>query len=264
LVEDNPANQKLAAYVLQERGHTVEIAGDGSEGLSKACQSRYDLILMDLHMPGMNGLEAATAIRVREGRARRTPIIALTADAAKEDRHRCLASGMDGYLSKPIKAHEMIALVERMAAESALAEADAVSSPADRRTALKVVPSTEPAAAAADVVFDPALALRRCFNNPNMLRDMVQSFLADLDTQLRQMRAALERGDLADLGATAHRLKGTAVYLAAGPVTEAAACIERLEILGGGEAETRTALEALEQQCQFLKAALRAGIAAGG
>ena len=118
LVEDNPANQKLATYILQDRGHIVEIAGDGREAICLTEQNRYDVILMDVQMPGMDGLEATAAIRKREDGGSRVPIIAMTAHAMKGDRERCLAAGMDGYLSKPIDAHEMIALVETLAAGS--------------------------------------------------------------------------------------------------------------------------------------------------
>ena len=118
LAEDNPANQKLATYVLHDRGHLVEIAGDGQEAVALTEQNCYDVILMDVQMPGMNGLEATAAIRNREGGRRRVPIIAMTAHAAKGDRERCLAAGMDGYLSKPIDGQEMISLAETLAARS--------------------------------------------------------------------------------------------------------------------------------------------------
>ena len=114
LAEDNPANQKLATYVLQDRGHLVEIAGDGQEAIRLTERNRYDVILMDVQMPGMNGLEATAAIRKREDGGRRVPIIAMTAHAMKGDREKCLAAGMDGYLSKPIDAHEMIVMVESL------------------------------------------------------------------------------------------------------------------------------------------------------
>ncbi len=116
LAEDNPANQKLAAYILHERGHTVDIAGDGLQAVGMIPQNRYDVILMDVQMPGMDGLEATATIRKRENSDRRVPIIAMTAHAMKGDRERCLAVGMDAYLAKPINGHEMIALVEALAA----------------------------------------------------------------------------------------------------------------------------------------------------
>jgi len=122
LAEDNPANQKIAAYVLQARGHIVEIVGDGQEAIRLSEQNRYDVILMDVQLPEMDGLEATAAIRKREDAAtedggRRVPIIAMTAHAMKSDRDRCLAAGMDGYLSKPVNAQEMIGLVETLATQ---------------------------------------------------------------------------------------------------------------------------------------------------
>jgi signal transduction histidine kinase/ActR/RegA family two-component response regulator len=115
LAEDTPANQKLAAFILRERGHTVEIAEDGEQSLRMA-EEDFDVILMDVSMPRMDGLDAAKAIRAREQGRRRVPIIAMTAHAMKEDRDRCLAAGMDAYLSKPIDRQKMIDLVERLAA----------------------------------------------------------------------------------------------------------------------------------------------------
>ena len=155
LVEDNPANQKLATYILQDRGHVVEIAGDGQEAVYLTEQNRYDVILMDVQMPGMNGLEATAAIRRREDGDSRVPIIAMTAHAMRGDRDRCLAAGMDGYLSKPVNAQEMIGLVESLACGAAPVTqlAAATSDPAE----------TSPQATA--VVFDPEEALRACFNS---------------------------------------------------------------------------------------------------
>lgn len=121
LVEDNPANQKLAAFVLTERGHQVEIAADGQQGFAMAQTGRYDAILMDVQMPVMDGHEATKAIRAWEGDRSHVPIIALTAHAMKEDRERCLAVGMEGYLSKPIDGNELIALLESLAAGAARA-----------------------------------------------------------------------------------------------------------------------------------------------
>ena len=119
LVEDNPANQKLVNYVLGERGHSVEIASDGCQAIGMARAGSYDAILMDVQMPGIDGLDATKAIRAEESGRRRVPVIAMTAHAMKGDRERCLAAGMDGYLSKPIKRHEIISLVESLAADAA-------------------------------------------------------------------------------------------------------------------------------------------------
>jgi PAS domain S-box-containing protein len=247
LVEDNPANQKLGTYVLQDRGHSVEIAGDGQEAIYLTEQNSYDVILMDVQMPGMNGLEATAAIRNRENRGRRVPIIAMTAHAMKGDRDRCLAAGMDGYLSKPVNALEMIGLVESLAHGVApVAEVGAATAgPAE----------ISPQATAA--TFNPEEALSRCFNSTGMVREMIQCFFDEVDNLFPQMRAALKKGDLAEVGRFGHRLKGTVVYLGAQPAKEAALRVERFCKCGGGTpSEAGEAINALEHECLALKAAL--------
>ena len=202
LVEDNPANQKLATYILQDRGHLVEIAGDGQEAIYLTEQNRYDVILMDVQMPGMNGLEATAAIRKREDGGRRVPIIAMTAHAMKGDRERCLAAGMDGYLSKPVNAQEMIALVESLAAGGG----------GQRGAAPATLPApTRTRNSSGSLIFDPETALKRCLDKPDLLQQMIAFFFKDMDTFLPQIRAALEKGDLTEVGRLGHRLKGTLV-----------------------------------------------------
>ncbi|MCE5268377.1 MAG: PAS domain S-box protein [Planctomycetaceae bacterium] len=117
LVDDNPANQKVAGYILQDRGHVVHVAEDGQQAVNLTEKERYDAVLMDVQMPDMNGLQATALIRKREEEGRRMPIIAMTAHALAGDRDRCLDGGMDGYLSKPIDAEEMIRLVEWLAGD---------------------------------------------------------------------------------------------------------------------------------------------------
>jgi CheY-like chemotaxis protein len=116
LAEDNVVNQHLAARTLEKAGHTVEVASNGREALSLLDKGGFDLVLMDLQMPVMGGLDAVAAIREKErpGEAR-IPVIALTAHAMKGDRERCLDAGMDAYVTKPVRAAELIAVVERIA-----------------------------------------------------------------------------------------------------------------------------------------------------
>jgi signal transduction histidine kinase/ActR/RegA family two-component response regulator len=115
LAEDNLANQKLAKYILKSRGHVVDVAEDGQKAVDLAAQNSYDVILMDVQMPVMDGLEATAAIRRRDEGMKRVPIIALTAHAMSGDREQCLAAGMDSYLSKPVAAHDLIAVTESVA-----------------------------------------------------------------------------------------------------------------------------------------------------
>ena len=114
LAEDNLVNQRLAVRLLEKRGHRVVVAGNGLETLQALAKQSFDLVLMDVQMPEMDGLEATAAIREKEkGTGVRQPIIALTAHAMKGDREKCLAAGMDGYLSKPIRPQELDAALDR-------------------------------------------------------------------------------------------------------------------------------------------------------
>ena len=117
LAEDNPINQRLVMRLLEKRGHRVALAATGREALKTFDREQFDLIVMDVQMPDMDGLETTAAIREREKhKGRYTPIVALTAHTMKGDRERCLAAGMDGYINKPIDAAKFLEIVETFAA----------------------------------------------------------------------------------------------------------------------------------------------------
>jgi CheY-like chemotaxis protein len=106
------SNQRLATRLLQKKGHSVVLADNGRQAVERFESGSFDLILMDVQMPEMNGFEATGSIRQREqGGSRRVPIIAMTAHAMKGDRERCLEAGMDGYVSKPIRIHELLSAI---------------------------------------------------------------------------------------------------------------------------------------------------------
>ena len=112
VAEDNPVNQRLITRLLEKRGHHVVIASNGGEAVQAVGERQYDLLLMDLQMPEMGGLEATAAIRQREnGGGKRLRIVALTAHAMKGDEERCIAGGMDGYLTKPIRPEALDAVL---------------------------------------------------------------------------------------------------------------------------------------------------------
>jgi CheY-like chemotaxis protein len=114
LVEDNVVNQKLAAKMLENRGHHVHIASNGQKAIDALTRECYDLVLMDIQMPEMDGLEATGRIREREKQeGSHIPIVAMTAHAMKGDKERCLAAGMDDYLSKPIIASDLFDMIDR-------------------------------------------------------------------------------------------------------------------------------------------------------
>jgi len=134
LVEDNVANQKLAAYILRERGHIVEVASDGPQALAMWQAGRYNVILMDVQMPGLSWLDVAAAIRAREAGPDRVPIIAMTAHAMKGDRERCIEAGMDDYVTKPVKEAELHEVIKRAVGRNVGTELHGAS-PAEARAA---------------------------------------------------------------------------------------------------------------------------------
>ena len=122
LAEDNVVNQKVATRLLEKQGHTVVVVGNGYEVLDALAQQDFNLVLMDVQMPEMNGLEATEAIRMHEQQhGKHLPIIALTAHAMQGDRDICLAAGMDDYLVKPMQAADLYAAIDRLLPEPATA-----------------------------------------------------------------------------------------------------------------------------------------------
>ena len=115
LAEDHPVNRKLALRVLEKAGHTVQWASNGSAALAMAKETRYDLILLDMQMPIMNGIEVAERFRAWEkDSGNHTPILAMTANAFAEDRELCLKAGMDDYLAKPVRPQELLARITHL------------------------------------------------------------------------------------------------------------------------------------------------------
>ena len=212
VAEDNPTNQKLVVTLLEQRGYETVLAADGRQAVERAAEQAFDLILMDVQMPELSGLEATAAIRQREqGSGTRVPIVALTAHAMTGDRERCLAAGMDGYVSKPLRAHELFAAL------------DARLSPGDEPAAASVPAAVEPVSAPLD-----AEALLAGFGgNRKLLGEVIDLFLADTPRILGEARAALGRGDAAALAASAHSLKGSLGLFAQTGAYEAARRLEQ-------------------------------------
>jgi two-component system sensor histidine kinase/response regulator len=138
LTEDNLVNQKLAQRLLEKRGYDVIIAGDGQAALNELAKSSFDVVLMDVQMPNMDGFEATAAIREREkSTGGHVPIIAMTAHALKGDQERCIAAGMDAYVSKPIRTTELYTVIENCTSTLDRGPNGAVELPAE---ALSVLP----------------------------------------------------------------------------------------------------------------------------
>ena len=220
LAEDNPVNQKLAIHLLEAAGHAVRLAHDGAQAVELYQRESFDLICMDLQMPVMDGIEATVEIRRLDGvRGTRTPIIALTAHAMQGDRERCLEAGMDGYVSKPIRRHELQAEIERVlpAPAGTSEEGQAMTTESDR----------EP-------------LQRRFEGDDELLRDLAAVFLEDYPGRQSAIVDALAKRDAVALARAAHTLKGSVSVLCDnGPTT----VVRELEVAArGGHLEQAAAI----------------------
>ena len=213
VAEDNIVNRKLVTKLLQKRGHKVRAVENGLEAVSAIESEKdgtFDVVLMDLQMPHMGGLEATQAIRAREHAGTRLPIIALTAHAMQGDRERCLEAGMDGYLSKPIDVNHLLVTVEQF---GILGGDPTVAAPAA-------------AVAAAD--FDEVAALSHTGGDRALLKELVALFRADYPTSLRRIEKAIRGNDGEALRAAAHAVKGAIATVGGSAGRQAAADLERL------------------------------------
>jgi signal transduction histidine kinase/CheY-like chemotaxis protein len=233
LAEDMPTNQKLAAYLLTKRGHVVEIAQNGREALEQVARHDYDLVLMDIQMPEMDGLQATAAIRSLADPAKaHLPIIAMTAHALKEDAERCLAAGMDAYISKPIQAEEFIELVELLGEpEKGKIPLQSGASPESNRSVAGQAPPQQASVsnatgANAAPMFDLDEAIRRCFGKREFFLDMAKAFRTEAESALHTMSDACAAGKAEIVRDAAHRLKSAVIYLGSQPTLDAIASVE--------------------------------------
>jgi signal transduction histidine kinase/DNA-binding response OmpR family regulator len=234
MAEDNPVNQRLGVLLLKKQGHTVVLANNGREALATFSSASFDLVLMDVQMPEMDGFETTAALRRREeGTGRRIPIVALTAHAMKGDRERCLAAGMDGYISKPIQARELFRVIrEVLSAEQALAPTRHTLAP-----------------------LDTAAILERLGGDAAVLREVAVLFRQDAARLLGEIDNALARGDVRLVQRSAHSLKGSAGLFGSFELIETAAELEKLE--GAGDLTAgRDILDRLSPHVEALCSAL--------
>jgi CheY-like chemotaxis protein len=238
LAEDNAVNQQLAVRLLGKRGHIVTVVPNGSEAVALAKKSRFDMVLMDVQMPEMDGFEATAVIRKEEeSTGKHLPIIAMTAYAMEGDRERCLAAGMDGYIGKPIQAEDLIDAIENLGQSSAVAEVATTANPREQ----------EP--------IDTASALARVEGDIELLKEVVALFLKELPELVTNLREAITARDGSAIERAAHNLKGSVGNFAAQPAFEAAL---KLEVLGrnGSLSEAEPAYCELEKEIERLKSAM--------
>ncbi|WP_374442919.1 response regulator, partial [Stella sp.] len=231
VAEDSPVNQLIATEQLRSAGHRVTVANNGREALEMAAHGGFDLILMDVIMPEMDGIDAARAIRRLEAPVGTVPIVALTANVMSEDRARILTSGMDGVLGKPFNRARLLDIVARFARRSANHEAAPAARPAPPPE-----PAPEPGGETPPLEFDPG-PLRRMNADvgAEVAARLARMFSGELADRRSLMATALQSGNMPELRRIAHTIKGGAQTFGLMRLSEAALALERA--VEGGAAD---------------------------
>ncbi|KAF0244359.1 MAG: PAS domain [Planctomycetota bacterium] len=201
IAEDNPVNQRLAAAILQKRGHETVVASDGAAALQTLRLERFDAVLMDVQMPDMDGLNATAAIRQGDAgvEAKTVPIVAMSAHAMSGDRERFMKSGMSDYISKPVDARELVDLVEGVAATGGKVGSKALA---------------------------VAEALERVGGDPEVLRELAITFVRDYERMQKGIRDAVQFRNLLALENAGHSIRGAAGIFSATRTVKAAEAVE--------------------------------------
>jgi len=239
LAEDSVVNQRLAIGLLEKHGHTVTVANNGKEAVTAWASAAPDVLLMDVEMPEMDGLEATAVIRVQERSAGgHVPIIAMTAHAMKGDRERCLEAGMDGYVAKPIRAQQLFDTIRRVLGQTASQ------------------PPRGPAPSPREPHVDWEQALDAVAQDAALLDSVIDTVLEECPRLMRAMRVAFAQQDLATARRLAHTLKGSVRIFGDTTVGTLSQSLEHISDDKVSQGIER-ALDVLEGELDALLAALR-------
>ncbi|OGV60905.1 MAG: hypothetical protein A2X45_06085 [Lentisphaerae bacterium GWF2_50_93] len=248
LAEDNEINQKVACAILAKMNIRPDIATNGFEAVRKLEKTDYELVLMDIQMPVMDGFEATRVIRDRNSRVLNhdVPIIAMTAHALKGDREKCLEIGMDDYVSKPVKPKDLADAISRQLSDAqGFKEAPA---------AVKEIPQEDIKLNAS--VFDLDTLMERVFNDKEFLRELVELFFKDTPVHIRALRNAYNDKDMLEIQRIAHTVKGSAGNFAAGSLQKTALSLEHAGKAGDYK-KTGLLIDAVEMEFEILKNEIR-------
>jgi two-component system, sensor histidine kinase and response regulator len=250
LAEDNPVNQKVAVKTLEKLGFAADVVGNGREAVAALRSAQYDLVLMDVQMPEMDGIEATQMIR-RLGSGvvdPKTPIVALTAHAMAGDRQKCLDAGMNDYLAKPIKSSELLEVLERWLPVG----------PDVRSSQPSGTPDAAPRAVTAapkavdEPVFDEAVLLDVLDGDRQAAAEIAAEFLDDAVVQVSGLQLAVECGDRQEIKRRAHTLKGASASVGARALRTRAAGLEKIAE-AGADGDVLKLLHGIERQLARLQ-----------
>ncbi|MDA0746127.1 MAG: response regulator [bacterium] len=244
LAEDNAVNQRLATVLLEKMGHSVRVAGNGREVLEMYADGDFDLILMDVQMPEVDGLEATGQIRLQEKKSgTHVPIVAMTAHAMDGDRDRCLEAGMDDYLAKPISGQTLSAVIDRCFLQVDGAE-----------------PAGESEMSKPGQAWDAKDVLENLDGDDELLRELVQMFLKDGPRRVEALRKAVLNANVAEVQREAHSLKGALGNFQASQAVALAQSLEQKagdQNLQGADREAAALDRAVQELCVGMKTFLR-------
>ena len=241
LAEDNAVNQTLAVTLLEKEGHRVVVAANGKEALAALKRQSFDLVLMDIQMPEMDGFETTRHIRDGEqATGRRVPIVAMTAHAMKGDRERCLAAGMDGYVSKPIQPNELFRAIGTVSPNVVSSKMAVPGEPrSEERQQTVPAESDSLPEGAADGMLSREALLTRLGGKEESLRKILKVFLQESSRSMAELRQAIDRGDASGLKRFAHSFQGAVGIFG---VTSASEAVRQAGVAGpGGRSHPRRA-----------------------
>jgi CheY-like chemotaxis protein/HPt (histidine-containing phosphotransfer) domain-containing protein len=241
LVEDNEVNQLVGVRMLEKRGYVVDVAANGQLALEMSARRSYLIIFMDCQMPVLDGYQAASQIRRREGHGEHVPIVAMTANTIKGDREKCLASGMDDYLGKPFTGVALDAVIARALA-TGRRDGDPTAETVGRRMTT------------AAPVLDPAVLEDLCLGDDGIRSDLVDMFLAQAAAAVDEIALMVQNGDAQGLFAEAHHLKGSSGSLGALRLAE----LSELLCVAGRSADLVGAAELLVELREVVQLTRRA------
>ncbi len=245
VVEDNAVNQVVARRLLESQGHRVDIAENGAEAVDAVRRTTYQAVLMDCQMPVMDGYQATRIIRAAEGGSRHTPIIAMTAGAMAEDRERCLAAGMDDYIAKPVRGHELAEVLQRWTNRHN-------GQRVDRDVTAPPGPLGEPRSA----VLDPTVIaqLAELDQGHGGVAELVAMYVHDAQARIEELHIAIREHNATEIKQISHSLKGSSANLGARDL--AAICAELEQTADNSFADSSRAVHRAEAELTLVRTAL--------